>query len=111
MGSVVTETDCCRLNDRENLAAFATEKLALSAIAMARISQIIANDERFGGLVTDKEWGDSNLPKYIIARHNNDYVTSYVYCQHCLLAFHTVKQRDLFLEENKELVKQYLMID
>lgn len=27
------------------------------------------------------------------------------------LAFHTEEQRDLFLKENKDLVKDYLMID
>lgn len=43
-------------NDKYNSNIFATKKLAKSALAMARISQIIANDERFGGVITDKEW-------------------------------------------------------
>ena len=33
---------------------FATKKQAKAALAMARISQIIANDERFGGLLQMK---------------------------------------------------------
>lgn len=41
------------LNNPKNYNVFATEKQAKSALAMARISQIMANDERFGGVVTD----------------------------------------------------------
>ena len=44
------------LNNPYNYNVFATEKQAKSALAMARISQIMANDERFGGVVTDEEW-------------------------------------------------------
>ena len=39
-----------------NRHVFTTEKLAKSALAMAQISQIMDNDERFGGPVTDVEW-------------------------------------------------------
>ena len=45
---------------------FNTEKQAKSAVAMAKISQIMANDERFGGPVTDEEWNDGAMPKYFI---------------------------------------------
>ena len=42
-------------NMEHNRNVFATKKQAKSALAMARISQIMANDERFGGVVTDEE--------------------------------------------------------
>ncbi len=98
-------------NQRWSYDVFATEKQAKSAIAMARISQIMANDERFGGVVTDEEWEDSNMTKCVICRVNNHisyerYCRSYEY-----LSFHTPEQRKLFLEENEQLVKDYLMIE
>lgn len=90
---------------------FATKKQAKSAFAMAQISQIIANDERFGGVVADEEWNTNTSFKYIIERYGNNFRTDCYYNTHHFLAFHTREQRDLFLEENKDLIKDYLMID
>lgn len=42
---------------------------------MARISQIMKNDERFGGLITDEEWADDSW--YIIIRMNTNLAISY----------------------------------
>lgn len=99
------------LNNPSNYFVFATEKQAKSALAMARISQIMANDERFGGVVTDEEWYNLDLSKYIIVKEQNRICcTIYARLYH-FLAFHTTEQRDLFLEENENLVKDYLMID
>ena len=95
-------------NTKENYNIFATEKQAKSALAMARISQIMANDERFGGVVTDEEWNDKSW--YSIIRINNDLRTATRFCYE-LLSFHTKKQADLFLEENRDLVKDYYMMD
>ena len=97
--------------DSCNYNVFSTEKQAKSALAMAQISQIMANDKRFGGIVTDEEWNNTKY-KYVIYRSCNKIV-----CNECLLhtyeflAFHTKEQRDLFVYENEDLVKQYLMID
>lgn len=93
---------------RNSYNVFATEKQAKSALAMARISQIMANDERFGGIVTDEEWTDKSW--YSIIRINNDLRTATSFCYE-LLSFHTKKQADLFLEENRDLVKDYYMMD
>ena len=95
----------------DNINVFATEKQAKSALAMAQISQIMANDERFGGIITDEEWSDTNMLKYTIERQecNIKKITSIIYYK--LLAFHTREQRNLFLEENEDLVKDYLMVD
>lgn len=91
---------------------FYNYKQAKSAKAMAIISQIMANDPRFGGVVTDEEFEDEDIWIYSINRNKN---TIQMYqgtrgIDH-FLSFHTPKQRDLFLEENEDLIKDYLMID
>jgi len=89
---------------------FATKKQAKSALAMAMISQIMANDiENFGGVITDKEWENGEY-KYIIYRHKNIISTAYAVGEYEFLAFHTAAQRDLFLEKYRNLVQDYLMI-
>lgn len=97
-------------NTKDNHDVFATEKQAKSALAMAQISQIMANDERFGGVVTDEEWNNDNW-KYVIWRKHNNVYYDVLIKSYTFLAFHTVQQRDLFFIENEDLVKQYLMID
>ena len=89
---------------------FATEAQAKSALAMARISQIMANDPRFGGVVTDEEWENGNY-LYVIGRDFDNllYKDENTDVYH-FLAFHTEQQRDLFLKENEDLVYDYLMI-
>lgn len=96
--------------DDGNRNVFTTEKQAKSALAMAQISQIMDNDERFGGVVTDWEWLDSRA-KYCIYRCDNRIAVVENLFSYHFLAFHTAKQRDLFLEENEDLVKDYLMVD
>ena len=89
---------------------FSTEKQAKSALAMARISQIMANDKRFGGIITDEEWKNDDITKYCIRRFCNTIKRDFYYYVYCFLAFHTEEQRNLFLEENEDLVKDYLML-
>lgn len=97
-------------NSDINYNIFATEKQAKSALAMAQISQIMANDERFGGIVTDEEWCDNVPCYYVILKVRNILVitTSYRYEY---LGFHTMEQANLFLEENEDLIKDYYMLD
>lgn len=97
-------------NNTSNRNVFATLKQTKSALAMAQISQIMANDERFGGVVNDKEWGCNHINKYVINRIKNSVKTDMCYTYYTFLAFHTKEQRDLFLKENEDLVKDYLMI-
>jgi hypothetical protein len=103
-----------RVNDVPNneyyYDVFATKKQVRSVIAMARISQIMANDvEHFGGVVTDKEWGIDEW-KFVICRSWNRIFTKAVRSDYYFLAFHTEAQRGLFLEKYRDLVKDYLMI-
>lgn len=97
-------------NTSINYNVFATEKQAKSALAMARISQIMANDERFGGVVTDEEWGDNYYTFVIIRTKNGLQITLKYYIYH-YLAFHTKEQAELFLKENEDLVKDYYMME
>jgi len=97
--------------DADNMNIFATEKQAKSMLAMAQLSQIIANDERFGGPITDTEWQDDNVRKFVIRRYKNMVDTDWFHQYHHFLAFHTKEQRDLFLQENKDLIRQYFMLD
>ena len=97
-------------NVKSNNLLFATEKQAKSALAMAQISQIMANDERFGGVVTDKEW-KNNDTKYCLQKSQNRIERDLWANHYHFLAFHTHEQRELFLKENEDLVRDYLMID
>ena len=98
-------------NVKDNYNIFATKKQVKSALAMARISQIMANDERFGGVVADEEWENANIGKYALDRMYKTIIKTTYWSTYAFLAFHTKEQRDLFLEENEDLVKDYLMID
>ncbi len=91
---------------------FASRKQAKSALAMAMISQIMANDiEHFGGVITDDEWKDLTVDKYVIHRLNNAISFMCSYLDYHFLAFHTEDQRDLFLEKYRDLVRDFLMVD
>jgi len=97
-------------NKEQYFNTFATKKQAKSALAMARISQIMAHDKRFGGVVTDEEWR-SGIVVATIDRIDNLPRPNLGARMYRFLAFHTEEQRDLFLKENKDLVKDYLMIN
>lgn len=97
-------------NIKDNYNVFSSEKQAKSALAMARISQIMVNDERFGGPITDEEWNNIDIIKYIIYRDVCFIAKSINTSSYRFLAFHTGEQRDLFLEENGDLIKDYLML-
>lgn len=92
----------------ENKNVFLTEKHAKSVLAMAQISQLIPF---YGGEITDKEWKDSDMKKYVITRDGNEIRSVANYTRHEFLAFHTSEQRDEFLKNNEQLVKDYLMIE
>lgn len=102
-------TEYYKRNYHYNYGIFTTKQLAKSALAMAKISQIMANDERFGGAITDEEWSKGRL-KYVIRRRENCIERDCLNCSYEFLAFHTEEQRDLFAEENMDLIKDYFML-
>lgn len=88
---------------------FIDERHAKSALAMAQISQLMPY---YGGAITDEEWDDEDVFKFVIYRSNNNIITSDSFKnQYEFLSFHTAEQRRSFCSNNKQLVKDYLMID
>jgi len=108
---VIPQTSSIKWIER-NRNIFATEKQAKSMQAMAELSQIMANDKRFGRPIEEVEWSYAHLTKYIINRIDNTVgYTPYTGNYYFFLAFHTEEQARLFLEENEDLIKQYYMLD
>ena len=97
-------------NVEANFNIFAKEQQARSSLAMSQISQIMENDPRFGGVVTDKEWLEKSY-KYVITRANNKLNLQMKNLEYCFIAFHTSEQRELFINENRDLLNDYFMID
>lgn len=93
-----------------NYNIFFTKKQAKSALAMAQISHLIPY---YGGEITDEEWKDDSIDKYVIYRDGDKLSTNFVfsYSSFHFVAFHTKEQRDEFLKYNERLVKDYFMID
>jgi len=88
---------------------FSTKEQAKSVLAKAQLSQIIKNDTRFGGPITNEEWSTEST-KYFIYRSCNKITKSSGVCWE-FLAFHTAEQRDLFLKENEDLIRQYFELE
>ena len=95
--------------DNKKVCLFKTSKFSKSAIALAKISQKLCLDPLYGGIITDEEW-ENDIPKYTILRLDNNIVTDENDSVFRVLAFHTPEQRDLFLKENIELIKDYFML-
>lgn len=93
-------------NNNRNI--FLNEKYAKSVLAMAQISQLIPY---YGGKITNDEWNDNSIKKYVIYKSCNHVNVDVVFAKYELLAFHTQEQRDEFLKNNEQLVKDYLMIE
>jgi hypothetical protein len=97
----------CRIMENTDKNIFVDSKHAKSALAMAQISQLMPY---YGGRITDEEWLDDNL-KYVL-RRNANVIEMILYAKvYHFLAFHTEEQRDEFLKNNEQLVKEYLMLD
>lgn len=111
--SDIREADKIECNP-DNRNVFATKRQAQSALALAQLTQIIANDPRFGGPITDDEWGNNDFLKHDIRRscrrHNSDLCVDCTLRFFTPLAFHTEEQAELFLEENESLLKEYFMV-
>lgn len=92
----------------ENKNVFIDEKHAKSALAMAQISQLMPY---YGGGITDEEWKVDDMKKYVIIRYDNEIGSTVCHTRYEFLAFYTSEQRDEFLKNNEQLVKDYLMIE
>lgn len=100
-----------RSTDHDKHCLFSSVEYATAALAMARISQIIKNDSRFGGDITTEEWENFEIPKYVLENRQGKIRICKREIGRQFLAFHTPEQCKLFLLENKDLVCAYLMTD
>ena len=91
-----------------NRDVFLTEKEARSARAAAMISQLMPY---YGGAITDEDWADKKMRKFVITRLCNRVFFDANYAFYNYLTFYTEEQRDSFYKNNEQLVKDYLMID
>lgn len=103
---ILRVTNSSALDAEKNI--FLTTKHATSALAMAQISQLMPY---YGGEITNDEWKDSSIRKYIIFRKMSYVERCEDYSNYEFLAFHTAEQRDEFLKNNEQLVNDYLMIE
>lgn len=101
----INDADCFASDLNKNIAL--SEKVAKSMLAMAMISQLMSY---YGGPITDEEWKNDSI-KYVIGKYTNDMYVIWHKYEYYFLAFHTAEQRNEFLKYNKQLVKDYLMID
>lgn len=104
----INEVVCYTINQEQDKNIAASEKVAKSMLAMAMISQLMPY---YGGQITDEEWEDAEVLKYVINRYKKEIRVVSFNVVHHFLAFHTIEQRDNFLKYNEQLVKDYLMID
>lgn len=95
-------------NDSTNRNVFLTEKHAKSALAMAQISQLIPH---YGKEITDEEWNNQDIPKFVLSRNGNGIKSDTLWNTYEFIAFHTKEQRDDFLKYNERLVRDYFMLD
>lgn len=85
------------------------EKIKAGNEASIKLAKLI--DEFYGGVITDEEWRDINIPKYCIGVQDDKILTVDTnYNSPTLLAFHTQDNRDRFIThpENVELIKKYM---
>ena len=105
-GSVFKATPSKARNNTRNI--FLTEKEAKSSRAAAMISQLMPY---YGGAITDEEWLDGDITKYVITRYEGQSSLDITIFWYRFLAFHTEEQRDDFYNHNKKLIKEFLMLD
>lgn len=107
--SSINEVVSYTINQGQDRNIASSKKVVKSMLAMSTISMLMPH---YGGTITDEEWANNFIYKYVIFRSGNE-----IRCNNTsigiyhFLAFHTAEQRDAFLKYNEQLVKDYLMID
>ena len=94
---------CDGFKDCANL--FKTEKQAKSALAYAQLTQLMALPEYNGDWVAD--WSGVCTIKYVIKRSNKSFFADEHSSIYEPISFKSKVIRDKFLENNRDLLKQY----
>lgn len=112
MGSKDRDTFSEFLSITASLPFIAGNPVYRKLIATYRIAILISFG--YGGIISDEEWEDSDVPKYrILPVPNSDEVTGYyTYGHKTLIAFHTEEQMKEFMSypENRDLIREYHMV-
>lgn len=84
-----------------------SEKVAKSMLSMSMISQLLPY---YGGEISNIEWKQGSLKKYIINRVGERIDCDISYLEYYFLAFHKEEQRDNFMKNNRHLIMDYFML-
>lgn len=92
-----------------NQNVFIDKQHAKSALAMAKISQLMPY---YGGRITADEWSNLDMEKYAVGRIECNLNVCSACSDYNFVAFRTKEDRDRFLsrKENVQLLKDYFMI-
>lgn len=92
---------------------FSKRHYARQAQALAQLSQIIENDTKYGGPITEEEWINAQHLKWKIIywTYSNRLDVSCTYAEYGPLAFHTKNQALEFIQDNQDLLMKYFSIN
>ena len=126
---IKTWEDAQKMNEDSNFFMRIADNLELSdkvyskCIATLKIAKLI--DLGYGGMVSEEEWKDLEIPKYCISYHPTCQDEKYKYqisideegdaewaTEKKFIAFHTKQQAEEFMSypENRTLIEQYYMM-
>lgn len=94
--------------DKTSKNTYPTRALAKSALAYAQITQLIHHF--YGGLVKIEDYKSGN-PKYNILYKAGGFLTDSFTFLYSPITFHKQEDRDAFMKDHEDLLKQYFMID
>jgi len=92
---------------------FSKRHYARQAQALAQLSQIIENDTKYGGPITEEEWINASHLKWkiIYCTSSNLLYVSCTYTEYGPLTFHTKNQALEFIQDNQDLLMKYFSIN
>ena len=100
------------VNNKDSYNIFISYDLAKSAIAEARLSQIMKNSPKYNKyLISDNDWNTNTDNKYIIVRYKDSIIGDVTKNNYSFLAFKNNTVRDEFMQDNIEEIKAYFMLE
>lgn len=107
--STESAISCCNMEESvfdaiKDRNVYRNKKYAKSALALAQISQLLPYYD------TQVDW-ETGTTKHVIRKFDGKIDITYSTHECYVLAFNTEEELERFLRHNKQLVKDYLMID
>lgn len=90
-------------NNEDNKNVFLNEKYAISALALAQISQLLPYYD------SNVDWGNATYKYCIVREYNKISINQWTSVYH-VLAFNSRVEAERFLKYNEQLVKDYFML-